>query len=399
MKQSRTQIYNIEYSGMNGLNWMLYCVTFSFAGVFLLGKGYTSTEMGVILAVANLLALPAQPILAQIADRSRKITLLGLLVIMLLFLAGTTVGIMVIPEKCLALAVLYALLLMGMQIIQPLVNSFSFYLASWGVPVDFGIARAMGSLGYAIISSILGVLVERMGILAAPGTALVLLAIFLGLMGILSVQRKRLGAVPAAKQEKAEPKGERLSTFFRRYPRYMVFLLGIGLIFAGHTFINNFLINLVRNVGGTDADMGTLYAVTAVLEMPGMLAFSRLLKKFRCQTLLKLTLVVFTVKLTLAWMAQNLAGLYISTFLQLIGYGLFIPASVQYANDVMNPGDEVKGQAFVTSMITVGAILSSLLGGRVIDLWGTSAALLMFLVMSVLGTVFALAGVEKKREN
>lgn len=48
MTKRKTVQYNLEYAVMNGLNWMVFCATFTFAGVFLLGRGYSSTELGLI---------------------------------------------------------------------------------------------------------------------------------------------------------------------------------------------------------------------------------------------------------------------------------------------------------------------------------------------------------------
>ena len=47
--------------------------------------------------------------------------------------------------------------------LQPLVNSVSIYYINRGVNVDFGIARGIGSLLYAVCSSILGALVAQTG--------------------------------------------------------------------------------------------------------------------------------------------------------------------------------------------------------------------------------------------
>ncbi len=386
-------LYQAEYAAMNGCNWMLYCVAFSFAGLFLLDRGYSSTQMGLILAAANVLALPLQPVLADIADRSRRLTLLGLLSGILTFLLLMAGGILLFSEKGAALTLAYVLLLMGVQGIQPLVNSFSFYLDSWGAHINFGLCRAVGSLGFAAISVVVGKLAEIFGVRVVPGTAVVLLLLFLLLMGALRLQRGR-GEISAQTEADRESPKEGLTTFFRRYPRYGRFLIGVALIFTGHTFVNNFLIHLVQAAGGGSGDLGTICAVTALLEIPGMAAFAGLARKFRGVRLLRLSLVVFTVKLALALAARNLAGLYVSTLLQLISYGLFIPASVQYSEDVMAPGDSVKGQAFITTMITIGAIFSSLAGGRVIDLLGIRWALALFLALSVAGTVVALTGVE-----
>ena len=54
MTKHKTLQYNLEYAVMNGLNWMAFCATFTFAGVFLMGRGYSSTELGLILAAGNL---------------------------------------------------------------------------------------------------------------------------------------------------------------------------------------------------------------------------------------------------------------------------------------------------------------------------------------------------------
>ena len=396
MKQRNRHLYNGEYAAMNGVNWMLYCVLFSFASVYLLDKGYSNTQIGVILAMGNVLAMPLQPALAQVADRSRRIGLQGLLTGMVGFMAVMVLLILLIPGKSPALALVYVLALMAMQGIQPLVNSFSFYLESWGVPMNFGICRAMGSLGFSVISMILGNLVKAMGVTAVPATGLVLLAIFLLILLVFYWQRGDSGRTEPETAPAEEPsETTSLLGFFRAYPRYTRFLIGVALIFAGHTFIQNFVMQLVQNVGGDSGDMGTLCSVNALLEMPAMLAFSLLTRRLRGTTLLRFSLVVFSVKIALAWMAQDLAGLYVSTSLQLVGYALFIPASVRYANDVMAPEDAVKGQAFVTTMITLGAIFSSLAGGWIIDATGMTAALGLFLILSVIGTVVALTGVEK----
>lgn len=396
MKERNRHLYNGEYAAMNAVNWMLYCVLFSFASVYLLDKGYSNTQIGVILAVGNVLAMPLQPVLAQVADRSRRIGLQGLLTGMVAFMAVMVLLILLISGQSPALAVVYILALMAMQGIQPLVNSFSFYLESWGVPMNFGICRAVGSLGFSVISVVLGNLVKVMGVVAIPVTGLTLLGLFLLLLLVFFLQRGDSGTTAVASETTQSAGTTSLLGFFRAYPKYTRFLVGVALIFAGHTFLQNFVMQLVQNVGGDSGDMGTLCSVNALLEMPAMLAFSLLTRRVKCTTLLRFSLVVFTVKMALAWMARDLAGLYLSTSLQLIGYALFIPASVRYANDVMAPEDAVKGQAFVTTMITLGAIFSSLAGGRIIDVTGMTAALGLFLALSAVGTVVALTGIDKR---
>ena len=72
------RLLNLEYAGIHGTYWMLYGAVCSFASVFLLGKGYSNADIGIILAVGNVAAVFMQPLLADMADRSKKLSLIGL---------------------------------------------------------------------------------------------------------------------------------------------------------------------------------------------------------------------------------------------------------------------------------------------------------------------------------
>lgn len=395
MTGHRTLQYNLEYAVMNGLNWMTFCVTFTFAGIFLLGRGYSSTELGLILAAGNILALPLQMVLADLADRSRRITLLGLTACMLaalLVLAGVC---FLLPGKSPALTAAYTLSLAGTQAVQPLVNSFSFYLSSWAAPINFGLCRAMGSVSYAAASLGVAHVADSLGVQTVPGAAAVLLALFLLVLLLFYAQRRRTAMPERPAETDPAEESVSLAAFFRKYPRYGLFLAGVALIFVGHSFINNFTIQLVENVGGGTEDMGRLGAVMAVLELPGMLGFGFLLRKVRCSSVMKLSMAMFTVKVTLTWLAGSIPALYGATMFQVLTYALFIPASVEYALEVIEPRDAVKGQAFITAMLTLGTVVSSLVGGRLTDLFGVSAAMLVFAAMSLAGSVLGIAGVQK----
>ena len=47
---------NTAYAALQGSYWMAYCMVLSFASVFLLARGYSNSEIGVIMAASNVLA-------------------------------------------------------------------------------------------------------------------------------------------------------------------------------------------------------------------------------------------------------------------------------------------------------------------------------------------------------
>ena len=104
---------------------------------------------------------------------------------------------------------------------------------------------------------------------------------------------------------------------------------------------------------------------------------------------------MFSVKMLACWLAPNVAVLYAAQFLQVIAFGLYIPASVQYINEIVAPADRVKGQALVTSTTTLSAIAASLLSGVMLDKLGASATMLVSAAVSAVGALIVIPAVKK----
>ena len=76
------KLLNFEYATIQGFYWMVYATVASFASVYLLAEGYSNSEIGIIMAVANVLAVVLQPLAADLADRSRRFSLVSITQIM-----------------------------------------------------------------------------------------------------------------------------------------------------------------------------------------------------------------------------------------------------------------------------------------------------------------------------
>ena len=173
---------NIEYSAIHASYWMFYGVISSFASVFLLARGYSNWEIGVILAVANVLAVVLQPLTADLADRSKKLSLIGITQLLTILMMILTVGLFALTGRSLALAAIFVLLIAWHTVLHPLFNSLNFKLEESGVHINFGIARSMGSLAYAALMAVLGSLVQARGVQILPLSGeLILMMLFVSL--------------------------------------------------------------------------------------------------------------------------------------------------------------------------------------------------------------------------
>ena len=64
-----------KYAVVQAAYWMGSCIISSYAGVYLLGEGFTNTEIGLLIGLVGAVSTVMQPWVGGIVDRSERITL------------------------------------------------------------------------------------------------------------------------------------------------------------------------------------------------------------------------------------------------------------------------------------------------------------------------------------
>lgn len=390
---------NIYYSFLQIAYWVTSAVVFCFTTVFLQFRGYSNYEIGIVFAVGNIIGFVSQPLIAGYVDRSDRRTLLRCIRITAVGAVLLMLAVYLLPSGSVSLIVAYALLVAGNTLLNPLCISLSFYIESWGCGINFSRARALGSLSFAVCNVILGMLVQRVSENAVP-TAFILFSSLLGLATLLFVPVNRAHRIadPERRMQSASEKPSGLLEFARENKRFMLFLLGTATLYFTHGMIGNFMIEFIRSIGGGSEDMGNVLAFMTVVEVPVMLLFGRLTRRFRCSSLLRFAVIMFTVKELMIYLASSLPALYAAEALQAFSFALFVPASVRYVDEVIAKHNAVKGQAFVTSMMTLGSIFASYIGGLLLDTSTPGFTLLVGVIVSAVGTLIMLGAIQTTEE-
>ncbi len=386
---------NIYYSFLQIAYWVTSAVVFCFTTVFLQFRGYSNYEIGIVFAVGNIIGFVSQPLIAGYIDRSDRRTLLRCIRITAVLAVLLMLAVYLLPSGSVSLIVAYALLVAGNTLLNPLCISLSFYIESWGCGINFSRARALGSLSFAVCNVILGMLVQRVSENAVP-TAFILFSSLLGLATLLfvPVNRAHRIAAPERRMQSASEKPSGLLEFARENKLFMLFLLGTATLYFTHGMIGNFMIEFIRSIGGGSEDMGNVLAFMTVVEVPVMLLFGRLTQRFKCSSLLRFAVIMFTVKELMIYLASSLPALYAAEALQAFSFALFVPASVRYVDEVIAKHNAVKGQAFVTSMMTLGSIFASYIGGLLLDTSTPGFTLLVGVIVSAVGTLIMLGAIQ-----
>ena len=397
MKQSLPG--NIGYTGSFIAYWGTFGITASFASVFLLGNGYSNTELGLAISLANIFSVLIQPVAASISDNSKRFTALEvLLALTLVSMLGTGL-LLLLSGRSLFLIIVYALV-MGLCIsLQPLFNSLGIIMLDRGVLVDYGIARGVGSLGYCITVFILGRLTLSIGIRSVPwSNEVVLLLQGLFLLLMLSVYRKA-GTANQERQKQAKQETIPLRDFIKRHKIFLVMNVGILFLFVHHQVMNYYMLQVFEGVGGTSSDMGFFLSLITFFDMPPFLVFSALNKHFSSSFLLKVACVGFVLRALIMTLAQSPQAIFLCIIVHMPSFPLFVAAIVKYITEIMNIKEAVRGQSVYVMSLTVGTVLTSLAGGFILDAFDARTLLIFSLIMTTIGAAVVILLADKARKE
>lgn len=404
----KTRFRTLQYTILCVVYFAAYSGVHAYASVFLLNRGFTNTLIGVILAVANILSVITQPMAAGWIDKyerftNRKVSIVcaigcGLACLSLYFLQNVAV-----------IFAVYIILYTLQMLYQPLIQALSFEYNAVGDHINFGLARGLGSCGFALTSAITGKLLVSHGV-----SVLQVINVLAFIIGILMLF---IFVSPVSNdKELSQDKGDNLdngnavktvnneahnslSSFVKHYPAFALFVLGGTFLFFEHNALNDYLIQIITPIGGDETVMGTMVMVAALLELPAMAGFAAIEKKLGAKKILMFSAVMFTVKTLVMFMANNLVIAYVSQICQIFAYALFIPGAAYLSEMVMEQADKTKGQAYVNCTITLGGVFSALACGRLLDVMGVHSMLLVSTVVGIIGTIISVIALIRIKTN
>lgn len=390
-----TKQLNIEYFSLQSLFWMTYCMVVGFSVTYLLSCGYSNSEAGYILASANICALILQPFLADLADHSKKINAMTILLVSIAIIFVCSIGLFFISIRSAVLTLIYVVMITLANAVIAFLTSVQFLMDTSKSKINFGLCRAGGSLCFAILSALMGIMIERIGMKSIPTTLFIITLLIVVLC--MYITRHRINDKQTTGSALEKRQSSSLFVFFRVNPKFMILSVAMLFIYYAHAFITNFTISIVRNVGGNHREMGYLIAFMALMELPGMIGFKEISRRFKVSSLLLFSMIMFSVKAIIVWLSPSLITLTFGFALQVVSFALYIPASVQYANIIIDEKDTVKAQMMFNFMQAGGAVFSSIIGGWLIDFSGISHALLVGAILSCIGTMIAFMGIQNTK--
>ncbi len=391
----------IGYFLIQSFFWGQYAILLGYTSMYLLDHSYSNGAIGMAIAASGLVSALLQPMVATYADRPDSWSVKKLLICLTAIVLAVGAGLLLTDRWMICVGLLYSCGMALLQLMTPLINSLGIETINQGKQLNFGFARAGGSFCYAVTSYIIGALAERFGTIVVP---IGMLVVFIGLLIALLAfpfEKTVIEKQDGKERESIQTTGRkqngtsREKSFFARYPRFTLVLIGCILIYVSHAIVNNFAFQIVSSKGGGSAETGTGMAIGAMTELLPMFAFSYMLKKLRVDIWLRISGIFFTLKILSALLAPNIPVYYGTQVFQMLGWGVIAVASVYYVNAVVEPEDTIKGQAYMTMTFTLGTVLGASIGGTLMDLGGVNLMLLFGIGAAAAGMIIILLSAEK----
>jgi MFS transporter, PPP family, 3-phenylpropionic acid transporter len=341
---------------------------------------FTGVQIGLLVGIAPLVTVVSLPLVTGFADRRnthRLIMSFSFLVVVL--------GLVLFPylKSFILLLGMAILLTIFFTPIFPLADSATMFML--GDRKDlYSRIRLGGTIGFSIVATLVGSLVEDYGLKIAFWSAAILL--FLAFFVSLKLSHSGEGSKPSADRG-------RVSELLKN-PHFLLFLL-LGFS-GGASFVsfNTFLFPYMKELGARESMMGLALTFGTIVEVPVLFFVGYFIKRFNAYSLVVFAIAMTGLRLLLMAVAINPTFVLFVQLLNGFNYPLLMVAGVTYTDEHAPKGFHATAQGlFNASVVGIGSAVGGFASGLLFDSMGAKG---MYLVLSIF-LVFVLVFVSLVR--
>lgn len=374
----------VKYCFLQGFTWAEYVILTGYCTYYLSSYGFSDTVIGAINSVFAAIAIVATFLLGRLADSSRifhwrKQSLIIASIMLILMTA-----LLFVREKWFigpAFGFMYLLLCA----INTMVNAGSFYYEAKAVDVNFGLARGIGSATYAVFSTLVGRFTLAYGRSVVPVAGVIITS----LLTLVVLSMPYDGPIIQDREDGPRKADMNWLRLIGKYPVLSLIVLANFFLIIFHNMYCSYMIRIVEKVGGDSNSLGLSLAIGAIFELPMMLAAVWMVKKIpdKLHIVMLLGSLGFLLRGGLFILATSINHVYLAQMTSMLGYAVYASVGIYFINKLVLPEDMVTGQAEFAMSISAASVISSFVGGMLIDSHGINYMLMIGFIIASLGTL------------
>lgn len=382
----------MHYAAIQSSYWIMAVVGMAFLTPILQDRGFDSLQIGIIYAAKSVTTVIAQSVIGMLADKySERIPQKYFLCI--LIFVSILLSLIFLKNHFSFMATLLMFILFGCSLyamslfIEPLAMQF----IRAGRKMNYGIPRAIGSFSWASACVAIGCAVKKWGY----DSAIFIEVIFQIILLICVLTYETYRGEKVQNQEKNESNHGFL-WLFQNVPGFGVYLAATCLMYISYTVGGTFLIDFVRRIGGDETSFGYVSFISAASEIPIMLLFTKLRKRFSIRNLIVVTTIASLCKIVGIWVAPIMSIMVLVQLFQGIGVGMHYSTSVFFIMERLEEQDMVKGQSLI-NIVTfgIGAGAGSFISGMINNALGLDYVMICATLLGAISIILMVVARKK----
>ncbi len=349
-------------------------VIVSYLPVYFQEIGLTGAQIGVLLAVGPLAAMFSQPFWGYMTDKyrtSKKIILFCII--------GTLVGSLFLFQT-----INYYFLIGAVFIFQGFLSPVGglgdslTQKTAIRLSTSFGSIRLWGSLGFAIMSLLMGFLLAKIGVqyLYLP----FLFFLILTLVFTLRIRDVETSSVPISIRDATKLLGNK---------KFMLFLVIIMFVTITHRANDSFLGIYIVEKGGNESFIGWAWFIGVVSEAVIFATATYWFRKYHALTFICIAGLLFALRWIIMGIIVNPVLVLPLQVLHGFSFGVFYLCAFHYVTKIVPEELQSTGHLlFYSFFFGLSGMLGSSFGGVIIDYGGASFLYVILGISAIIGAIF-----------
>jgi MFS family permease len=317
-------------------------------------KELSYMEMGIIFSIISITGVIVQPIWGFITDKySNKRTI----IIITMMLSAVAVYSLIVANGFYTIILSVILLMSFLSPVTPITDAYSYEIIEQYPKLEYGKIRLMGSFGYAVAALFMGYAVKIYGMNSSYFTYSILM--LLGALLLLSIDYRG--------------KGTRKNISFNdvvnltRDKRFVLLIVSVILTNIGAGSNSSYIPVLIEKTGGDVAQLGIVFFVIAISELPAFYFGGRLLCKNGELNLYIVGMALFVLRYFLDSICDDYVPVLMIQLLQGVTYTFYLMTSLQYLNKITPVTMRTSAITMHAAAMGIGGVIGNIGGGILLE--------------------------------
>lgn len=387
-----------KYGALQGAYWMLAAVGMAFLTPVLEAKDFSSVEIGWLNAIKFASVIIFQIWIAAFSDRHAKTISLKWIMEAMAVVSMIAAGILwFIHDDFIQAALVFILYGATVSCLAPIIDSLSIQYLNHGRNLNYTVARSAGSVTWAFSCIGIGKIADVCGvnnILLLQIAATILFFAICVWMDKVDFSKKNVSE--KAEKESGEKKKVHSSFYLIcNYPKYTLFLAACLIMYMGYNLNATFMIDIIKRLGGGHTELGWSEFVLAISEVPVMLFFAKMRKKFSLDQLMVVCAIFCTLRAAGTAFAPNVLLVILAQGFEIFGMSIYYAGIVFFVMENLPDTDVVKGVSFINvAAVGLGQVFASAVCGMIKDALGLNQLLNISILVSAV-SILLMIGMMK----